>query len=198
MTNHSSNAQNYYKSFLEPTECKKRACVDLKSDLNLQLTKLDEKRKRHEEAVQLKSSSTSVVSISHEQSNFESMRFCEFSNVFASEQLAELRSIGISEREDSTFILSLMRMIYADELTKLKVKSVSGRTTKKDQPKQKFTPEKEKIIRKMYAERLIDVKDNNRANKLNKLIKNALRNIVKSIEAKENEKKIARRLDFND
>lgn len=83
-----------------------------------------------------------------------------------------------------------MRFIYADKVTTLKSKSVSGRTTKKDQPKEKFTPEKENIIRQIYAERLIDIKDDNRANKLNKLIKAALRNIVKNVEAVENEKKL--------
>lgn len=128
------------------------------------------------------------------------LQFFDFSNVFTSDQLADLRSIGLSAREDSSFVSSILKFIYADRITILKLKPVSGRTTKIDHRKEKITPEKDKIIRKMFFERLLDVEDgrSEREKKLNNRIKDALNNIATSVENKEKEKKIVRRLEYND
>lgn len=152
------------------------------------------------ESVAVESVSTEpvAVSVTNESKVPNSLRFSDFSNVFTSNQLAELRKIGLSAREDSSFVLAIMKFIYADRLTILKSKSVSGRAAKIDQPKEKITPEKENIIRKIFAERMLDINDDQRAKKLNKYIKDALGNITKSVEAKEKEKNIARCLEYSD
>lgn len=80
------------------------------------------------------------------------------------------------------------------------MKSVSGRTTKSNQSKEKITPEKESIIKKIFAERMLGVKDDQveRGKKLNKYIKDALRNIAKVVNKNEEELKIVRQLEYND
>lgn len=50
--NQLSDSENYYQSCLQQTECEKSAYI-LKSALNTQLSELEEKCKRHEEAVEL-------------------------------------------------------------------------------------------------------------------------------------------------
>lgn len=141
-----------------------------------------------------------AISVSNKSNVSNLLRFTGFSNIFTSNQLAELRTIGLSAREDSSFVSSVMKFLYAGRLTILKTKSVSGRSTKIDQPKEKITPEKENVIRKTFAERMIDVNDDKlgREKKLNKFIKDALINIGKSVEMKEKQKQIVRRLEYND
>lgn len=64
-------------------------------------------------------SSSTIVSVPNKNEGSSSLRFSDFANDFTSNQLADLRSIGLSAREDSSFIIAVMKAIYSDRLTTL-------------------------------------------------------------------------------
>lgn len=226
--NRITDAENFYQSCLRQKECEKNACIKLKTTLKAQLSELKAKHLDHDRKVKLCksivhdknneiarlekiirtstteqteaiSTGSSMIAASTE-NQISKLRFSEFSNDFTSQQLAELRSMGLNTRDDSSFVLLSLKFIYADRLSSLKNKSISGRTNKNVQSKEKITPEKETIIRKMFAERLLDVDDDKieRGKRLNQLIKNALANIRRSVAAKEKEKQVVRQLEYDD
>lgn len=51
--NRITDAEEFFQSCLNQTECKKNTCVNLKAALNAQLREIQEKSKHHEEAVKL-------------------------------------------------------------------------------------------------------------------------------------------------
>lgn len=129
------------------------------------------------------------------------LRFSQFSNDFTDEMLAKLREINLTYHDDSKFVSSVMKFMYENRLSCLKSKSVTGRTTKKDNNKEKLTPEKMNILEKIYTERIDestinDFERKTRKQKLNKFVKDAIFNISKSIQSKDLENEACRRLEF--
>lgn len=111
---------------------------------------------------------------------------------FSSEQLAKLQSIGLTTREDSTFVLTVVRALYEERLEVLDKRTVSGRNKNKE----KMTPEKLSTIRKIFRQRLSKVTDDKekRLKRLTELIKNAQYSIAKSLKTKVIAEEVARKL----
>lgn len=107
--------------------------------------------------------------------------FNEFSNVFTENELAELRSIGPSTRHDSTFVTASVKYLYKEDLSVLKSKSLTGRSTKR-QTKQAVTPKKVSILKAIFSERIHSITNDknerlNREKSLRTYIKDAINNI---------------------
>lgn len=129
------------------------------------------------------------------------LSFSEFKDIFDEQQLAELRSIGCTVRDDSRFISLAIKHIYKGRLECLKNKSVSGRGRTKTEVKEKVTPAKVTILEKMFDERIKMTNDaaqhKNRFKHLNKFIKDAIANINRSVHAKEIESSACSRLEID-
>lgn len=144
----------------------------------------------------LPSSAESVSSSTIVERQKEVLNFVEYANYFTEHQLAELRSIGATKSEDSSFVSAALRSLYDGKLDTLQTKTVTGRSRTQ---KEKMTPEKVKIIDEMFQKRLqTSATDVNewivRKKRLNRLIKDAQNNITKSLKKKEEEAEIGRRL----
>lgn len=94
---------------------------------------------------------------------------------FSDDSMDELRSIGMTEMEDSKFILSAIRGLYKSRLEVLKNKNLSGRS--KLQSKEPVTPEKMDILRNLLLERIDNVENPKRENNLKKMVKTAIETI---------------------
>lgn len=179
--NPTTDAEKFYRNCLQQKKCDEISCLNLKKELNAQLTELNNKIRYHEEAVntckiiindkEIEINRLEMIATSNAVENGpqqeksrsienvepSSMRFSEFSKHFTTNQLAELRSIEMSSRLDSSFVMTVLKFIYADNLESLKSKSVTGRCNKKDQIKTKISPEKDTIIRNIFERRMSDV-----------------------------------------
>lgn len=115
--------------------------------------------------------------------------FSSFFDHLSEEQLAEIRLVGPSKGEDSTFVLTSVRNLYQGRLETLQMKSITGRS-KKGESKEMLTPSNVDIIRRLFKERMMNVvieggeeERINREKKVNKYIKDAQANITKSIKS---------------
>lgn len=118
--------------------------------------------------------------------------FSEHSCEFDEKQLSTLRSISIMPRDDSTFVAIVVKYLYKDRIDSLKTKSLTGRGKNKTM----LTPEKVKIVGKLYEERINnlaidDTERIKRLKKLNTLIKDAISNTNRANEVREVEKQIS-------
>lgn len=73
-----------------------------------------------------------------------------FPEFLTDSQLSELRLIGKDKSKDSTFVLSVVRQLYANNLSIVKNKSVCGRKNKKEP----MTPEKSNVLKEIFNQRL--------------------------------------------
>lgn len=111
--------------------------------------------------------------------------FSKYAQSFETDELKTIRSSKPGTRNDSNFILSIMRGLYkGDEIKKLKNRTATGRKYK-GQQKHEISFEKKEIIEGMFTERLTDEEQENgaeifiRFKKLNDLIRSAIHNIVR-------------------
>lgn len=99
----------------------------------------------------------------------------------------KIKSIGNSVREDSTFVSCVLSDLYNGNIESIKLKSLSGRS--RAGFKSEISPDKKKVLEKLYKERLSYINpqevNEERKNKLNKLIRNAIDN-AKKLESKKN------------
>lgn len=115
--------------------------------------------------------------------------YTKFVSHFEPAEIRNIRSIGPGAKNDSKFILNIMRSLYkGDEAEKLKNRSAAGRTHNKHS-KLEVSFEKKNIMEKMMTERmhlevLADTTQNlvARTKKLNALIRYAIHNIQKGKE----------------
>lgn len=110
--------------------------------------------------------------------------FSKYDVQFPTEELAKLRSIGSTKKDDSTFILTGTRSLYRNDLNRAASITVSGRS-RGPEPKQMMSPEKLETINGIFMERLdslgLERGDRvERHKKLNELIRHALTNIKKT------------------
>lgn len=129
----------------------------------------------------------------------ETLCFSEFAGQLAEQQLAELRIIGPTKRDDSKFVSLALRSLYEGRLDVLKIKSITGRT-KPGAQKEKFSPQNIKAVQSLFYERVesLAIAPQERAEKknVNKYIKDAQNNISRILKSQEEEKEIARKLNF--
>lgn len=78
----------------------------------------------------------------------DSLIFSEFADKFTQNQIAGLRKIGKTKREDSTFVSLTVNSLYEGQLEMLQNRSVTGRS--KAGKKEKMTPEKKEFL-KIYS-----------------------------------------------
>lgn len=192
--------ENALKEQRSKSVCEKQKCIDLKSELEVKLKELEKKCRQHEDAINMCSSI--IAEKDHEIIALRQMigespsapiqpvtdtksSFANFENDFNLEQLASLRAIGPTIRDDSSFISLAIKSLYTDKLSFLQSKSLTGRT-KNEAQKSAITPAKVNILQGLFTERIEglvqDFQENNKRKKrLNKLIRDALYNIVQSI-----------------
>lgn len=107
--------------------------------------------------------------------------FSTFENVFTHDELARLRSIGPTKKDDSSFVLSSIRFLYKNDVEKISSLSLTGRS-RGTESKQKMCPEKYDTIKDLFSERLTSMNLNStefsdRTKQMHKLMKNAFINI---------------------
>lgn len=135
-----------------------------------------------------------------ESKNVESqLTFSKFLGEFNDSQMAQLRSLGPTIRDDSTFVSSVMRFLYSERLDCLKNKSVSGRGRTKEEKKEQLTPHKKTVLDEMFGERINCLTSNkdeiiNRKKNLNKYVKDAISNINRSEQSKKTHTNACQRL----
>lgn len=118
-------------------------------------------------------------------SNPQTLNFIDFVDNFSIDQLSDLRLIGPTKSEDSTFVLFVVNCLYEGRHNVLQKKSLTGRS-KPGQQKEITTPEKVNVIEKIFSERLNsiakdDKEKNTRKSSLNRLIKYAQSNISRKV-----------------
>lgn len=111
--------------------------------------------------------------------------FAKHSNNFEHEELKAIRSTQPGFKNDSTFVLKIMRALYkGNELEKLKNRTATGRKYNGNE-KREISFEKKDIIKEMLLERINDeVRDNiadtcKRLKRINDLIRSAIHNITR-------------------
>lgn len=220
----SSSEKFYRMAFAEQkSKCKKKSCIEIISALESQIKEMEEKNQNTKDAIitcesviaekncqikelEKKLSSTNVTSDSVATLNRDTgcdsneiLIFHAFSNDFTSSQLANLREVSKEKRDDSKFISLALKSLYDKNLETLEMKSITGRSSKPGQKKEKMTPEKTAILGEIFHNRLqhatADLTERtNREKRLNKLIKDAQCNITKALKTQKAEKEVRRRL----
>lgn len=190
-------SENFYKSCL--AECQNVECEKEKENLKKQIIELKEKIEKIEDAMEscrsvlmekdtviakLQVNSTQSLALDKPEMKFES-----FSNILNGDQINQLKTISTNERGDSTFVCSVLKYIYADNLDSIKNKTACGKNCK-GQKRNMMTPEKKGMVQDILNERLSSLaigfeEKQKRENKLNKLINDAFYNITKTSESKE-------------
>lgn len=104
-----------------------------------------------------------------------------FNDVLSRESISKLRALGNEQKDDSTFVLSIVTDLYKDDLSRLQNKSFSG--SKKTSP---MTPQKVDKIQKLFGERMNHIEKSmsvtaDRKSNIGKLIKNAIESINKKV-----------------
>lgn len=132
----------------------------------------------------------------------EKPTFTTFSHNFDNNQLAQLRSTGQLQRDDSTFVANSLKFIYDENLDSIKGKSLTGRGRHKTDKKTQLTPEKVLILKNLFGERLNYITRNEDEKKLreksfNKHIKNAVANITRTADKLKINMEIQRKLEEN-
>lgn len=134
--------------------------------------------------------------------------FNEFSLIFEKCELATIRSVGPGQKNDSRFILNIMRFLYkGDETEKLKNRSVNGRKYKGEN-KLEISFEKKQMLETMFKQRVDDEcsemsqlivtnEHSKRIKTVGNLIRSAIHNILKGVRKDENRKR-ARDEDVDD
>lgn len=92
----------------------------------------------------------------------------------------KINLIGCDEKDDSSFILAVMRGLYDGRVGDLSKKTVTGRS-KNDEVKEPVSPAKMCLIKDMFEERMTKSGSGSieRRKKMNKHVKMAIQNIVK-------------------
>lgn len=221
--------KQFYKDCLkEKKQCENELCIGTKHKINRTREEIQQKIRKTEEAIRccstilskkdaeiarlrkqisvnqnepLSSITSQPVSITRElqEKEQEKILFNSFSMDFTENELATLRSIGATNREDSTFIAASVKFLYKNNLSILKEKSLTGRSAKPGHPKEPITPKKIEILSKIFKERVDSVAnddiENGARNKcLNKYIKNAIANINRTLLSKQTEKNACKNL----
>lgn len=109
-----------------------------------------------------------------------------FQHTFDKIELKDIKSVGPGQKNDSNFILKVLRKLYKNEEEKLKDRSAVGRTYRGEK-KTEISFEKKGIMTDMLSARLkFELNDDKsvefvrRLKNLNKLIKSGIHNILQS------------------
>lgn len=111
--------------------------------------------------------------------NIEQNKFASFETELSKDCLFELRSIGNSQKEDSQFVSVALSTLYKNDVQIIRAKCLSNRSKNPEQSA--ISPEKRKILDRIFTERLsyISMVEEERKNNLSKLIRNAIDNAIR-------------------
>lgn len=202
-------------SILEKIKELKQKCDERKQNIELCTVIIDEKQQEIEKLKAILDSCDNHNSVSNSVANPQNSTavaamlvpsqpniFSKFAEnrSFTEQQLVTIRSIGNTKTDDSKFISTVMKSLYEGRLEVLQTKSITGRS-KPGTQKDKITPEKITIIYDLFTERIdflvSDPKERVvRKGNVNKLIRDAQRNISLATKSKELSEEVARRLNF--
>lgn len=104
----------------------------------------------------------------------EQTKYVKFEKNFSSNAMETMRSYGDEKAQDSKFILTAVRDLYDGRLEDLQTKNLSGRS--KGATKQPVTPEKMKILKEIFEERITYSKSDERKT-LSQNVKTAIQTI---------------------
>lgn len=118
--------------------------------------------------------------------------FSTFENVLTNNELAVLRSIGSSKKDDSSFVLNSIRFLYKNDIDKMSCLSLTGRS-RGPEAKQKMSPNKYDTVNKMFLERLTSFELNSteftdRSKQIDTHVKNAFINTKRHGKPSDDEK----------
>lgn len=104
--------------------------------------------------------------------------YCHFEQLNG-KTLADLRSISSGKKNDLSFVRCIVRSLYEDDLNILTQRTAAKKTNSKNP----ITPQKKEIIASIFEERLTmekitSIEKIRRESNLNKLIKDAIQNII--------------------
>lgn len=120
------------------------------------------------------------VEIEDIEKKFGSSIFDEFKNDIASDSIDKLSIIEFGEKNDSKFVLTVVRGLYQERLEDLSRKTVTGRSKNKA-TKEPISPSKMAIITKIFEKRVRGSSNSiERKKNINKHIKKAIQNIAKT------------------
>lgn len=105
--------------------------------------------------------------------------FDDHKEILREPALKQLRKISVNRRSDSTFVLKIMQNLYSDNIEDLKMKTVCGRAANGF-----ISPTTTTMIKDLLTERLLNLnltepQFNERFNRANELINNAIKNILR-------------------
>lgn len=153
-------------------------CCDTLQNLRQDLLRLTEtvKKLKQEYQTLLIENLQKDLNIREIKKKIEENKFSSFESQLSKTCLVKLNLIGKSQKDDSTFVALALNELYNENTEAIKQKSLSGRS-KKGAKKSTITPEKKKILERLFAERMSYVDaDTSRGSNLNKLIRNAIDN----------------------
>lgn len=212
--NGKKESEEFYEICLEQlTECTME-CQKEKEELKMKINELKEKIEKVEGAIEsccsvISEKENEITKLQGQSSqnganelNQPKILFESFNDVFDAEQLNKLKSISKTDRSDSTFVCTVIKYLYAENLESIGNKTACGRNKKNHDNKEMMTPTKKKVVQDIYSERLCDIAVNlderqKRENKLNRLIKDAFANIKNSSESQKKEREALNRLTAN-
>lgn len=104
-------------------------------------------------------------------------KFVDFRNILSNEAIESLQSLNPAPVDDSTFILTALKVLYKDDLSRVKTKTYSGR----GHMKEKISPKKIEVLKKLFTERLECIQTNTNGQNANfgKHVKTAIESINK-------------------
>lgn len=205
-----SVATEFYRNQLHTT-CDKNSCIELKTMLRSKIDEIEEKCLKRKKQIEICQNiigekkievarlqktleisqpieiSQQKLNPTHTTPRTQILIFSSFLCNLSEEQLADIRLVGPSKAEDSTFVLTSLRNLYQGRLEILQKKTITGRS-KKGETKEMLTPINVDIIKRLFRERMMNVVTEEeervvREKKVNKYIKDAQANITKSIKS---------------
>lgn len=110
-------------------------------------------------------------------------RYEEFQGKISMQTISALNHFKDTMDDDSKFVMAAVRDLYSDNISKLKNKTVTGKSST---GKEAISPEKKQTVRDLFEKRLkfasgTGLIDTSRLKSLNKAIKCAITNITKNI-----------------
>lgn len=110
--------------------------------------------------------------------------FKRFEKMVESSTLKQLRSVQFGQKYDSTFVLTLVRHFYSNNINSLLTKTATG--SKQGKGKTAVSSEKKRLIHELLKERVISEESNgfcveNRLNRISDLLNDAIYNIVRPL-----------------
>lgn len=196
--------------------CQLKACADKKEELRKQFiadkARLEQIKRAQATANIICAEKDDEISILQSQvesapsncaqssSLLQAKPFTEFAEDFTEQQIHQIRSVGNTKTDDSTFVLEITRALYANNIDKLQSVTVTGRS--KDKSKQPVSPEKMRIFRSMFSERFHRMNEkkteiDSRKTTLNNLINRAISNINKPNKSKSNQEQIISKINLH-